>query len=209
MAINNISMFQGRPMEQKKIESGNLGGGAFKGIVTPQMQAMRGIGKTGYSIDDIIEKENLRDRFQRNEFPQFDKTSDGIFFQPIGKVFSTARQYYIKWFSLGEDLSFSHDHNYHYARLNPNGYLMKISAPMIHDQISDFEVNYITRVDNITPITVTVRPEGANVDSLTANPIDMYALPPFNAPEFPTLVEIFMDHENFVNTYLSDILENQ
>ena len=209
MPINNIGMFQGRPVEQKKVESGNLGDGIFKGIVTPQMQMMGGIGKTGYKIEDIIEKENLRERFQKNEFPQFDVTSDGIFFQPIGKVFSTVRQYYIKWFSLNEDLSFSHDHNYHYARLNPNGYLMKVSAPMVHDQISDFEVNYITKVDNITPITVTVRPEGANVDSLTTAPIDMYTVPPFNASEFPALVQVFMDHDNFVSTYLSDILENQ
>lgn len=207
--IKNLAMFQGRPVAQNKIENGNLNGNIFKGIVTPQMQAMGEIGKTGYTIDDIIEKETLRDKFQKNEFPQFDKTSDGIFFQPIGKVFSTARQYYIKWFSLGEDLSFSHDHAYHYAKLNPNGYLMKVSAPMIHDRISDFEVNYVTRVDNITPISVMVRPEGANIDSLTANPIDMYTLPPFNATEFPTLVQLFMDHEKFVDTYLSDILESQ
>ena len=95
MAIDNLGMFQGRPVEQKKIQLGNLGEGTYKGIVTPQMQRMGGINKTGYKIEDIIEKEVVRDRFQRNEFPQFEKTSDGIFFQPIGKVFSTFGNYYI------------------------------------------------------------------------------------------------------------------
>ena len=209
MAIDNLGMFQGRPVEQKKIQLGNLGQGTYKGIVTPQMQRMGGINKTGYKIEDIIEKEVVRDRFQRNEFPQFEKTSDGIFFQPIGKVFSTFGNYYIKWFSLSKDLEFSHDHDYDYARLNTDGYLMKISAKMVHDKINDFEVNYVTRADNIVPITVTVRPEGANIDSLASDPIDMYTVPPFNASEFPSLVQVFMEHENFVNMYLSDIIKNQ
>lgn len=206
--MNNMEMFQGRPVEQKKIQSGNLGDGIYKGIVTPLMQKMGGIGKTGYRIEDLIEKENLRDQFRKNEFPQFEKTADGIFFQPVGKVFSTTRNYHIKWFSLTKDLQFSHDHNYQYAKLNPDGYLMKISAPIIHDMISDFEVNYITKVDNITPIIVTVRPEGTNIDTLASEPIEMYAVPPFEPSNYPSMVQMFMNN-NFVSEYLSDIIDNQ
>lgn len=189
---------------------------SMRGIVTPLKQKMRNMNGTGFKIDLIATDENTQNLFMPNEFPKMEKTADGIFFQPLARVISTSRQYFIKWFSLSKDMEFSHDHDYQYARINEDGFLMKVVVPRTSEYISDYEVKYVTPVNNISVSEIQT-----NQGMISASTIDIhgevetsnvpsikYVVSPFipqNQNE--QLLQVLMNRNEFIKTYLHDILE--
>jgi hypothetical protein len=169
------------------------------------MQQMKKMNKDNYTLDDILEIPELRAKFPSSEFPKFEKTADGLFFQPVGRVVSTTHILYVKWFSLDKNLQISHDHSYPFVRIIPNGYLMKISVPRTADYISDFEVNYITPVDNIQ-VSESINPSYTSEITDNHGAVELLNVLKFNTTDYPSLVPLFTDREGFINEYLKDIL---
>ena len=180
----------------------------LKGVVTPLKQSMGRMNGEGFSLDKIYENQELLSMFKKNEFPRFERTADGLFFEPIGKVISTIHTYYVKWFSLNKDFEISHDHNYQFTRIIPNGYLMKVSVPRMSDQISDYEINYVIPVDNIQAIPFYGKVQSERTIDTTSEPTSQYAIPQFDISMYPQLMGLLSDKESFITNYLSDILEN-
>jgi hypothetical protein len=190
-----------RNLNEKPV-MGNIGDNTFRGIVTPHMQQMRKMHKENYTIQDVISNPEFRNKFPQSEFPKLEQTAEGIFFQPITRVVSTTHVFYVKWFSLDSEFNISHDHNYQYVRIIPNGYLMKVSVPRTSDSISDFEVNYVTPV-NAIQVSETIN------KALQEDASEEYNVQKFDPNAYPVLVsQLFVDSKNFIDVYLTDILDN-
>jgi len=183
---------------------------SLKGVVTPMHQKMRNMKQNGFTLESIATNKDISDLFVTNEFPKMEKTTDGIFFQPLTRVISTIQQYYIKWFNLTKDMQISHDHNYQYSRVIPDGYLMKVIVPRTSDKINDYNVKYLVPVDNIpvseiqsTQNTITVHGEIPD-----GTPSIKYAVVPFSPQGLDqTLLNLLMNRDEFISKYLTDILE--
>lgn len=168
----------------------------------------------GLNINDIIRDEKLMNQFSKNEFPEFKVMTDGsIFFNPRRKVVSQIQSYAIKWFSLDSSLEFAHDHDYEFARLNMEGYLMKlrISRGFTNKgdiQIGGFEVDYVCSVNQI-PIVEILETPNSNLSLPSPNevitPQNKLKVSPYNPNQFPKLIAVFMNSEEFINKYLQDI----
>lgn len=186
----------------------------LSGIVTSDMQK-RFIGSHScankVTLLDIIRDPELLAKFDRNEFPKVEIMEDGrMFFQPICRVVSPIHTHFVKWFSLTEDLNFSHDHSYEFAQIDPNGYLMKIILSMQPDRISGFEVRYVTKVNDVEFVsTVEARTEGAYVtDAVNAAiPVEKFVVTQFVPGQYMKVQSVIQDSESFIETYLKDVQE--
>lgn len=184
------------------------------GIVTSDMQKMflnnhSCVNKT--KLVDIITNLELLNKFDRNEFPKIEIMENGkMFFQPVCRVISPVYTHYVKWFSLTEDMNFSNDHDYEFAEINPNGYLMKVILMRQLDRISGFEVRYVTNVNDVEFIsTVETRAEGAYVtDAVNASlPVEKFVVSQFVPGQYIKIQNIIQDSESFIEKYLQDVQE--
>ena len=180
-------------------------------VVTPLKQKMKGMKSEGFTIEQIAENPEIRNMFRTHEFPSFEKTLDGIFFTPTAKVISSTQQYYVKWFSLDKDFHISHDHDYQFTRLIPNGYFMKTTLSGIKESML-LEIQYVTPVDNIKVSQIyETRPElpvSLNDDINPSNAVSQYAVQPYQIGMYPEVYNVLSDTASFINNYMQDILEN-
>lgn len=199
--------------EMRKISDINTN--IFKGkIITPDMQHRflnsRKSSNT-ISIFDIINDPNFEDKFDRYEFPVITEMDDGgKFFQPIMKVISPLATRYVKFFSLTNDMNFSNDHAYDFARLHEDGYLMKVEISRHFDKIMGFEIKYLTPVMNVE-ISSTYAPDtsGARVTDaqISGIPVRKCCVAPFNPAQYLQLQHFLYHPEEFIDQYLQDVQE--
>jgi len=179
---------------------------SLKGVVTPMNQKLGIYGKSNIKIDDIVGNEVLINEFEKNTLPVMNKMTDGdIFFKPTMKVLQNSFCTYLKWFSLSETFQISHDHDYEFARLNKNGYLMRISIPRVSKVIMSFQVDYIIKVDQFTPIAISQNMQSGETEGKLEEKLRM---PYFFIEDFPQINALIQEPENFINTYLRDIQED-
>lgn len=201
---NKMETMNSNIMKRQEKNNKNL----LTGVVTPLKQSMKKMNSEGFSLDVIYENPDILSMFRKNEFPKFEKTSDGLFFEPIGKIISTIHTYYVKWFSLNSNFEISHDHNYQFTKIIPNGYLMKVSVPRMSDQINDYEINYVIPVDNIQAISFYGKVQSERTIDTISEPTSQYAVPQFDISMYPQLMSLLSNKDFFIENYLSDILEN-
>lgn len=187
----------------KKRDLTNLG-------VTPMLQRTKGKGKL--SLVNIIEDTSLRSQFRSTEFPSFSLTDKTYFFTPVTKVTSITGTYYIKWFSLDQNFRIAHDHNYQFASLNPEGYLMKITVSRLSREINDFQIAYVCDVNDIHCSEMQAQEEvsGRTLDDLPK--VKSYlSVQEFNPMEYPSIMAMVENPDSrmeFIQNCLSDILED-
>lgn len=201
---NKMEMMNSNIIKKQETNNKNL----LTGVVTPLKQSMKKMNSEGFSLDVIYENPDILSMFRKNEFPKFEKTADGLFFEPIGKIISTIHTYYVKWFSLNSNFEISHDHNYQFTKIIPNGYLMKVSVPRMSDQINDYEINYVIPVDNIQAISFYGKVQSERTIDTISEPTSQYAVPQFDISMYPQLMTLLSNKDFFIENYLSDILEN-
>lgn len=181
----------------------------IKGIVTAKMQQMSKMKSHKLDLETVLETPYLFERFPRGTFPEFTKTNSGIFFQPVSRVISNTGTYYVKWFSLDSDLNFSHDHNYQYAKLIPNGHLMKLEVPRLSEEINDFTISYITPVDNISvSASMEKKSEYVPQENALDNIDTVYRINYFDQEKYHSVIELMTRRDDFIKEFLSDILDN-
>lgn len=187
----------------------------FKGkIVTQDMQHRFLNSKKSsntMSIFDIINDPNFEDKFDKYEFPTITEMDDGgKFFQPIMKVISPLATKYVKFFSLTNDMCFSNDHAYDFARLHEDGYLMKVEISRHFDKIMGFEIRYLTPVMDVevssmfAPSTTGAKITDAQVSAI---PVKKYCVAPFNPAQHLQLQHFLYHPEVFIENYLQDVQE--
>lgn len=164
------------------------------------------------TLFDIISDPEFLAKFNPHEFPKFEIMENGsIFFQPICKVISPIHTHYVKWFSLSRGLAFSNDHDYEFAELNQNGYLMKVVLSRQIDKIESFEVRYLCDVNNVEIVeSLSTDTKSAYIDeALKASmPVMRYAVASFNPYQFVSLQSLLVQHPaEFINSYLQDVQE--
>lgn len=176
-------------------------------IVTPQMQRFRHMNDSGFRLTDLASNESLYRKFRDTEFPRFETTKDGVFFEPRKKIVGTAAQYYIKWMCANSNGEIANDHNYDFCRVPNNGYFIKIDYAPSFDGISDFNVAYVTPVDNVQIIEV----HGATSftgntrtlrDPQTLQESVMYAVADIGLMSLPKLVDLLRNRDKFITEYL-------
>lgn len=166
----------------------------LKGAVTPDIQKMHG--RNVMSLSEIITNEELKKKFEMNTFPKIEKTTSGWFFSPINHSIFNMHQTYMKWFSLTKDGVIPHDHAYDFARLNMDGYLLKVSVPMLSNQITDFQVDYLVNTNSITPL-INEEQDGSY----------SFKMPMFVLGQYPNISDILSNQQTFIRQYLGDVQE--
>lgn len=170
-----------------------------KGIVTPIMQAKKGI-QGNLTLSQLLDNEKIMNKLDRYVLPKIEKMNDGeMFYEPVRGRISNMHTYVMKWFSLTKDHKIKNDHSYRFARLDPNGYLMKITIPRVSEKITDFGIDYIIPVNSIHIDSVTLQnPDGTNKES--------YIIVGQDITNFPGLFDL-MRKDSFKEKYLIDAIE--
>lgn len=165
----------------------------LKGVVTPLTQNISGQYGGVLSLSEILSDEKLSDKFIPGTFPRIEKTSSGWFFSPISRNIYNMHQSYSKWFSITRNGLIPNDHAYEYAKLNvEDGFLLKITIPMLSNHIIDFHPEYAESVKEIIPMQ-------------TGNENILLTMPVFDPRKFSTITNLLSDQETFIKKYLQDI----
>lgn len=187
----------------------------FKGkIVTSDMQQRLVQSKNTSSASTlftIIEDPDYIQKFGKYEFPKFMKMESGeYFFEPIMRVVSPLASRYVKFFSPLADLSIPNDHDYEYARLHNDGYLMRVEVNRHIDEIVGFEISYVTPVLDVEVTSCyTARTTGATVFDAQRStmPEKAFRVTPFNPAQYLQLQNFLYHPEIFIEKYLQDVME--
>lgn len=187
----------------------------FKGkIVTADMQQNLLQSKNVSSpstLFTIIKDPNYIQKFGKWEFPKFIPTDSGeYFFEPIMRVVSPLASRYVKFFSPLADLSIPNDHDYEYARLHNDGYLMRVEVNRHIDEIVGFEITYVTPVLDVEVTSCyTAKTTGATIFDAQKStmPEKVYRVAPFNPAQYLQLQNFLYHPEIFIENYLQDVLE--
>lgn len=167
-------------------------GGTLNGVVTSSMQNMHG--RNTMSLEEILTNEDILQNFKENIFPKVERTTSGWFFSPIKHSIFNMHQTYMKWFSITNEGIIPHDHTYDFAKLNLNGYLLKVSVPMLSSKISDFQVEYLVDTNAITPVINEIKDNSYKFD-----------MPLFVLGKCPNVDKLLNDQQLFIQKYLSDV----
>lgn len=176
-------------------------------IVTPQMQRFRHMNDAGFQLADIASNENLYRKFRDTEFPRFETTSDGIFFEPRKKIVGTAARYYIKWMCANSNGTIANDHNYDFCRVPNDGYFIKVDYAPSFEGINDFNIAYVTPINNVQVIEVhgaaaSTRNTRTLQDPQTLQESIFYAVQSIELMALPKLVDLLRNRDKFISEYL-------
>lgn len=183
-------------------------------IVTAEKQKrllMKKKPDAGVTLFDIISDEKLLAKFDKYEFPALKIMDSGeVFFQPICRIISPVHTHFVKWFSLTKNLEFSHDHSYEFAKLNLDGYLMKVKLSTQINKVSGVEIMYVCDVNDIEIKTIIApRTTGARIEDAADStiPVEQYAIAQFNPYQYQKIAGYVNHLDEFINIYLQDISE--
>lgn len=176
----------------------------FDKLVTPYQQQFGMKENASFTLMEIINNPEKLNRFQPYEFPDVDITSDGnIFIQPTKHIIRTLEDYYIKWipgmYSNEDGFIPSHDHNYPYASIMKNQWIMKVVIQRIDLQAKKniFEIKWFSQISDIHTMCG---------QDASGNTVEMVR--PFQLEEFPALHNQLSNEDDqriFFQKYISDV----
>lgn len=183
--------------------------------VTPFNQNFNNSEERGFNLLQILNDESLLAKFQRFTFPKVETMSDGcMFINPRKHVITPTENQYIKWLIFNTDFSPVHDHNYPMTRLPKNGYMMKITIPILSENPDEFQIEYIIDYHNIQ---VDVSNSINNISQIQNSDdrqitVQVNAQNELNIKEYmlgvyPEIDSLISDKKLFFETYASDALE--
>ena len=169
----------------------------------------------GLSLRDIIIKNGTNYNFKPYLFPEFNVMTNGdIFFDPCVSIINVSRREFVKWFVLDKQWNISHDNSYNFVRLPKEGYMMKISIPIVSDTIESFEVEYVVDITNINIIESFEVEHVVDIDTnhiFALNDPHLMEVDSLNTIEsidvtkYPEFIELINDTTSFIKKYLTDI----
>lgn len=204
--ITNISSFIKHTETNENMNS-------LKGVVTPYDQKFNRKEKVGFTLNEIVNNESLRDRFVTNSFPIFQVMENGeIFMDPVKRIIQTIHEYYIKWIILDDAFIPSHDHDYPFVNIPKSGYLMKVIIPKLYDNPieNDFSVEYVCDINNIqteTSDSLNNNQVIQNHNVVDVNMNEILTIEEFNATVYPKVATLIMNKNEFFKEYLLNIFD--
>jgi len=181
----------------------------FKGFVDREMQKDI-LGQSVFSVKQIADDPSILEKFFPKELPEFSETSSGIFFHPYGRYVNTVEQQMIKWFSLTPQLAVRSDHAYQYAKVDEDGYLLKVTAPRLTDKITSFTIAYLMPVNEIRTIMMAEPLQKRTIDNVEVQNAaeEKLRVIPFNPEEFPEFASMVKEkYYQIIDEYLMDLLD--
>jgi hypothetical protein len=165
--------------------------------------------KPEYNLIDIIRSEELITNFPKNYLPEVTETSDEIFIltAKTDMTGGSANAKILKFLILDKDLKPVHWHDYQYAPMPRDGYLMRISVPVIQtDNANEFKIDYLINIQHVIITDSFQSGLAQNSDKQSFDDIGSKCSMLFeNAKEMfdnTNIMSLISNSETFFNTYL-------
>ena len=137
----------------------------IKGVITPYDQVFKKKPSTGFSLSEVLENENISKNFDQFTFPKIISTDDEKqWIDSVAHIISPNGERYVKWLIFNKDKKPVHDHNYPMTNIPDDGYLVKITIPVMKENPREFIVDYIIDLNDIHfNIESTINPSTENL----------------------------------------------